>query len=180
MKRTILITVVLSFILLTFSISSFATITINREISKETQKTTDPIEKEIKEEQREFTHTVLGEEVSATWCPHCPPVVGYMNYIYSSGSYDFYYVTLVCDMNSYANARRIELGVTGYPTVVFDGGYQTLVGNQGSTTPYINAINSCGARTVPDVDLDMSVEWLGDAEMSIVVDVTNNEASTYN
>ena len=132
------------------------------------------------DDKRDFTHTVLGEEASATWCPHCPPVVGYMNYIYSSGSYDFCYVTLVCDKNTYADSRRVELGISGYPTVAFDGGYQTLVGNQGSTNPYINAINSCGARTVADIDLEMSVEWLGDAEMSIVVDVTNNEASTYN
>lgn len=180
MKRTIILTIVLSFLLLTFSVSSFATITISREISKDIQEISDPIEEEMKEEEREFTHTVLGEEASATWCPHCPPVVGYMDTIYSSGSYDFYYVTLVCDMNTYANARRIELGITGYPTVAFDGGYQTLVGNQGSTTPYINAINTCGARTVPDVDLGINVQWLGDAEISVVVDVTNNEASTYN
>ena len=128
---------------------------------------------------REYTHTVLGEEGSGTWCPHCPPVVGYMHTIYDSGSYDFYYVTLVEDKNSYANARLGELGLTGYPTVFFDGGYQTIVGNVGSTGPYINALNTCGARTVPNVDLDMSVQWLRGAEMSIEVDVTNNEASSY-
>ena len=40
--------------------------------------------------------------------------------------------------------------------------------------------NSCAARTVADVDLDMSVLWLGGAEMQISIDVTNNEAETYN
>ena len=128
---------------------------------------------------RDYTHTVLGEEASATWCPHCPAVVGYMNYIYALGTYDFYYVTLVCDMNSYAYNRAVELGLTGYPTVFFDGGYQTLVGNQGSATPYQNALDTCGARTVPNVDLGMTVQWLGDAEMSVVVDVTNNQGSSY-
>jgi len=128
---------------------------------------------------RDYTHTVLGEEASATWCQYCPAVVGYMNYIYALGTYDFYYVTLVCDMNTYAYNRALELGLTGYPTVFFDGGYQTLVGNQGSPTPYQNTLDTCGARTVPNVDMDMTVQWLGDAEMSVVVDVTNNEGSSY-
>ncbi|HHH80191.1 MAG TPA: hypothetical protein ENL13_04745, partial [Thermoplasmatales archaeon] len=128
---------------------------------------------------RAYTHTILAEQGTATWCPHCPPVAGYLWSIYSSGTYDFYYVALVDDMNSDAAARNNELGLTGFPTVFFDGGYTRVVGDVGSTGPYINALNNCGSRNVADVDLDLHIEWLGSATIGVIVNITNNEESTY-
>ena len=133
---------------------------------------------------RDYTHTVLAEQATATWCPHCPAVSGYMETLYESGDYDFYYVSMVCDSDPvlcpFARQRMLgELGVTGYPTVVFDGGYTRVIGNVGSTGPYITALNSCGSRAVADVDLGMTVSWLGNAEMEIEIDITNHESSTY-
>jgi PKD repeat protein/glutaredoxin len=125
-----------------------------------------------------LTHTVLAEQVTATWCPYCPSAAYYLNQVYNQG-YDFHYVALVCDMNSYANSRRTELGITSYPTVCFDGGYTNVVGGQSSTTNYINAINTCGARTVADIDLSLDAYWLGGGEIQVNVDVTNNGGSSY-
>jgi hypothetical protein len=127
----------------------------------------------------DFTHTVLGEYGTTTWCPHCPPVSGYLYTIYSSGDYDFYYVSLVCDKNNKAHNRFSELGGTGYPTVWFDGGYRVLVGNYGSITPYINAINFCGARSVADLDLNVNVIWEGDAKINVSINIKNNESEEY-
>jgi PKD repeat protein len=126
-----------------------------------------------------LTHTVLAEQVTATWCPYCPSAAYYLNQVYTMG-YDFHYVALVCDMNTYANSRRGELGIGSYPTVCFDGGYTNVVGGQSSTANYINAINTCGARTVADVDLDLDAYWFGGGQIQVNVDVTNNGGSTYN
>jgi len=127
-----------------------------------------------------FTHTVLGEEASATWCVHCPPVMTILNNIYNSGQYDFYYVALVADMNSYANSRCGELGVTGYPTVAYDGGYMKLVGDALTQTDHENAINNCGARTVANINLNLHAYWLGSGQIRVKIGVTNNGGSTYN
>src|SRR4030042_2754370 len=81
---------------------------------------------------RDYTHTVLAEQCTATWCGYCPAVADYLETIYNLG-YDFHYFALVDDMNSYADQRNSELGITGFPTVVFDGGYTRLVGDYGST-----------------------------------------------
>lgn len=126
------------------------------------------------------THTVLGEEGTATWCGYCPTVMQILDNIYSSGMYDFYYVALVADMNTYANSRRIELGITGYPTVAYDGGYTSLVGAGYTQAQHEAAITACGARTVANVDLDLSLYWLGSNQIGVSADVTNNGGSTYN
>ena len=126
-----------------------------------------------------LTHYVLGEQGTATWCGYCPTASAQLYQIYNMGL-EFHYVSLVADMNSYASGRCSELGLTGYPTVFFDGGYITLVGAQSSYTPYLNAVNSCGARTVADISLDLDAFWMGGGSIQVNVDVTNNGASAYN
>jgi len=129
---------------------------------------------------KDYTHTVFAEEASATTCGYCPTVVTIMDNIYMSGQRDFYYVTLVGNKNSYANGRIGELGVTGYPTVVYDGGYTRLIGASHTQTDHEDAIDTCGARTVANVDLDMTASWLGGGEILVNIDVTNNGGSEYN
>jgi hypothetical protein len=129
--------------------------------------------------ERTFTHTVFAEEASATWCQYCPTVVTILDNIYQGGQYDFYYVTLVDDMNPTASARIGELSVTGFPTVVYDGGYTRLIGAGHSQQDHENVIQQCGNRTVANIDLDLSAYWLGNGEIQVTIDVTNNEASTY-
>ena len=126
-----------------------------------------------------FTHTVLGEESTATWCGYCPGASAQLYQVYNMG-YDFEFVTLVADMNPYANSRCGELGITGYPTVNFDGNYQKIVGLQTSYTTYENAVQYAGARTVADINIDLSANWLGDGQIEINTAVTNNGGSTYN
>jgi len=125
------------------------------------------------------THTVFAEECSFTTCPYCPTVVQIMHNIYTSGQFDFYYVTLVQDMNGYAAARCAELGITGYPTVVYDGDYTRLVGSGASQNDHETAITTCGARTVAPIDLDITAYWLGNGEIQVHADVTNNGGTQY-
>lgn len=126
------------------------------------------------------THTVLGEECSSTTCGYCPTVMQYMKNIYHSGQYDFYYVTLVGNMNTYAYNRIVELGVSGYPTVVYDGGYTRLVGASPSQADHETAITNCENRVVANVDLDISAFWMGGGIINVEAEVTNNGGSTYN
>jgi len=131
----------------------------------------------------DYTHTVLAEEASATWCGYCPEVMTYMHNIYDSGLYNFYYVTLLDPTGTgqtWPSIRISELGITGYPTVVFDGGYMRLIGAGHGQQAYINDINACGARTVADIDLHVTVAWEGNAVLGISADITNNGASNYN
>ena len=153
---------------------------------------------------RDFTHTVLGEYCTATWCGYCKYAHAALKNIYAGDWFPFYYVSLVTDKNTHAMARRNEITSTGYPTVVWDGGYKTDVG-AGSTpaaqAAYNSSINQCGNRAVNDIDITLDVTWLGpgnpspedsatgeeidiclswtNAEMNIDVTVDNNEGSSY-
>jgi glutaredoxin len=130
------------------------------------------------------THTVLGEYGTATWCGYCKYAHGALKAIYKGGWQNFNYVSLVCDKNTHAYYRAInQLGLTGYPTVFWDGNYLQNVGAgsiPGAMAAYNASIDTCEARTVANVDLSISVTWLGNAQMSITVTVTNNQGSAYN
>ena len=131
----------------------------------------------------EYSHTILGEFGTATWCPYCVYADEALGNIYAGQWHPFYYISLVCDVNTNAYQRAIsELGLTGYPTVYFDGGYKSNVGasNEESARAAYNAsIEDCAEREVADVDIDLDVTWNGNAEMYIEVAVDNNEGSSY-
>lgn len=130
------------------------------------------------------THTVLGEYGTATWCSHCKYAHGALKELYKGGWHDFYYVSLVDDKNIHAEARNTQLGITGFPTVFWDGKYRTNAGSYDNIpldmAAYNTSIIACAARTVANIDLSISVTWLGGTQMSITVTVTNNQGSTYN
>jgi len=133
-------------------------------------------------EKLDQTHTVLGEYGTATWCGYCKYAHAALKNIYSSGDYQFYYVSLVRDKNPTVTDPRLftELNLYGYPTVYFDGGYRVNVGGStGSETVYRSSISTCSKRTVYDVDIDLDVTWLGGTEMQIDCSVQNNEPETY-
>lgn len=136
--------------------------------------------KTTKNRETDFTHTVLGELGTATWCPHCPPTSAALYEIYSSSNYDFVYVSLVADKNPKAGLRCGELGLTGYPTTFFDGGYNHVLGGYGDTTPYVNAINECGSRTdVYNITIEPKVKWKGEEQLLINISITYHGNPVY-
>ncbi len=147
------------------------------------EKTTEKLELDsnIGQDRDQYTHSVLVEGCTWTGCPPCVTASHYIMELYESGLYDFYYVALVYPSNNpYTNIRENELGHTGYyPDYYFDGGYYHLIGAPGSSAVYANYINNCGARDVSDVDLDLDIEWLGNAQIGVSLNVSNNEASSY-
>jgi glutaredoxin len=138
---------------------------------------------------QDFTHTVLVESMSATTCPYCPAASDQLYSIYNSGDLDFIYVTIVADKmgelsplaSSRVYARYKELGVEGVPDVYFDGDFNHIVGRQEDEQPYRNAIENSGERTVPEIDIDLSVDWLGIGNsIRINAVINNNEPSGFN
>ena len=174
MKKILPIVIIAIFIL-----SGFGASALNNDIKENNSNTIEYQQQPVKG--RDFTHTVLLEFGTTSSCTYCPAVRGYLNEIYSSNDYDFYYVTLNGDKDPLANARYWEIPKSSgsVPQVFFDGGFQTLIGDYHSTSPYINYINNCGSRSVADIDLEVSVVWLGSATMEVTVNATNNETSSY-
>lgn len=129
----------------------------------------------------DFTHTVFAEFSTATWCPYCKYAHAALKNIYANGWYPFYYVSLVYDENVHAAERLNDLSTYYLPTVYFDGGYLVEVGGDPQTTQgyYNESIIACGARQVADVDVSLSVMWMGNATMKIDVSAYNNEVLGY-
>jgi hypothetical protein len=132
---------------------------------------------------RDSTHTVFGTYGTATWCGYCKYAHGALKELYAEGALDFFYVSLVCDMNTiaYSHASN-DYNLYGYPTLWWDGGYKVDVGAgsiPAAKSTYTSSINQAGARPVEDIDIDLSVAWLGGTEMKIDASVTNNEGATY-
>jgi hypothetical protein len=183
-------------------ISGFGTIAIknNQNLQLKTTKTITQIGGE-----RDFTHTVLGEFGTATWCGYCKYGHTALKNLYADESQQFYYISMVGDKNNNAyNRIKNDYNLYGYPTVWWDGGYDVDVGagsTEGAMSTYNSSINLCGSKSVNDIDLSLDVEWLGpdnpnptdgstdipienclswtNSEMMISVSVTNNEGSTY-
>jgi thiol-disulfide isomerase/thioredoxin len=137
-----------------------------------------------------FTHTIFCELQAATWCPSCPTAVEALRNLYKSHDYQFYYVSLVTDMNSIAKKRArdyiINLKPTymALPTVYFDGGDKNMPGRLSSVNAtaaaYRDILEDVGNRsvTVP-IELSSDIVWLGDGKITVTVTITNNGDKPY-
>jgi hypothetical protein len=121
-------------------------------------------------------HKVLGELGTATWCGYCPSASYYIQQVAG----DFQYVSLVADKSGAANFRCIELGLGGYPTAFFDGGFREVVGGQSSSSNYQNAYNICQGRDVGDIEITIFCIWNLDDTMKFTVIIDNLGSSVYN
>ncbi|MFQ6009319.1 MAG: hypothetical protein ACE5K8_10270, partial [Candidatus Zixiibacteriota bacterium] len=107
------------------------------------------------------THTVFVEEATATWCIYCPTTNYYLHQVYASGNYNFFYATMVIDMNVKAdNWMDNHYNLTYVPTCYADGGDYVIVGGASPQGPYQNMINTCASRAVSDIGLLVGVEWI--------------------
>ena len=138
-----------------------------------------PIDLAVGQETRAGGRLVFAEDITAQWCVYCPSASeGLLEVSHSRD--DFRFVCLIDDMVQEAADRTDEYNPAGYPTVVFDGGYENQVGGVSSTDSYNEKIDACHAREdVPDLSVDVICLYTGDATLSITVEVTNNDGSDY-
>lgn len=131
----------------------------------------------------DFTHTVLIEKCTATWCSNCPIASEALENVYESGDYSFYYLSLVDDMNTIAKQRNKDFTmllfpVYAFPTIYLDGGNTNFVGHEGTVTAtetaYRSVIEQEGQRTTKQpITLNSTVTWDGNAKLTASVEITN-------
>ena len=130
------------------------------------------------------THTVLAEYATTTECPYCPTASSQLYSIYNSGDYDFDFVTIVADKikelpliaRTHLSTRVLnELGVKSVPDVYFDGGYKNILGKQSDEQPYRTSIEQSGTRSVPQVEVDLKVDWKSGNILKITAEVQSND-----
>ena len=174
MKKYLIIFILTLIALSSFSgaISENVSYKLNRKTNTTNESTADP------------THIVFAEYATTTWCPSCPTASEAMYSIYQSGDYPFYYVSIVSDMNKIAEQRSRRYHNIVIPSVYLDGGDLNYFGNAGSVQAtedvYRSLIEESGIRDVArPIDINMTVIWNGDAEITVTVDIKNNGNSFY-
>ena len=141
---------------------------------------------DVTEIERNLVHTVFIEEGTATYCINCPAVAEILYNLYTSGNYNFYYVSLVKDKNSKAADRLEEYNIEGYPIVFIDGGYELIYGTEndnGATydkSYFAERIARAEQRNVPDIELNLSTVVNEDeTDLDITVTLTNYQDESY-
>jgi len=128
--------------------------------------------------ERDYTHKVLAEIGTGSWCYWCQFTNAVMYDIYTNGNYNFEYIELV-DSNPIAVERINNFNIAGYPTTWFDGGYGVVLGGYDTWTEYTSQMDICGARSVPDIHAEMRVSWIEEEQIKVDINIQNNETSTY-
>ena len=130
--------------------------------------------------EEDFVHTVFIEEATYTSCMPCTKIASIIDDLYSSGEYNFYYVSLVEDVSDIAKKRHGEYSVYGCPVVFIDGGYKILVGAGVEKSDFVNAIRAAELRDVPEINIDVTVGYNEDTnELSTTIYVVSNETEKY-
>ncbi len=127
-----------------------------------------------------FTHTVLAEDLTTFFCPHCPTASEQLKSIYESGDYPFYFVSLIADTNEDAYDRCMnDYNVPSYPVIQFDGGYRMKHGAQEDESVYRQDIEESGERDVHDITIEVNSTYHEEAVLDIQVKVHNDLANGY-
>jgi len=132
-----------------------------------------------------FTHSVIAEEGTATYCGYCPYVMDALSAIYASEDYPFHYIALVGDKSSdlddsLAHHRLDdEFNFAGYPTTFVDGGHQVRIGGGPSSESTLRtAIQNSGGRGVTTgLVLNLDVEYIDTYEIRVHVQLYQGDAS---
>lgn len=171
--------------LLTFVIAGIliligtGTVALDSDIEKSINKTL-----EKNNNWRDYTHTVLIEVATYQDCFNCDGWSELLYDTYTTGDYDFEYVEMIVIdheeeiLNDKAYEWMESYSIPGYPTSIFDGDFDRIVGNLPGQ--FQDALDGCGARTVKDIEGNISLNWLGGARIQVDIEIINNEVTDYN
>jgi hypothetical protein len=123
----------------------------------------------------DFSHTIFCEIATATWCQYCPTMANEVIKVFESGDYPFFFIEMVTDMSSKANARMSDYNVYGIPAAFYDGGIENIIGAGAGSSYHEDIIEALGQRDVHDLDLTLSSEATGENSVSVTISITNNE-----
>ena len=119
------------------------------------------------------THAVFVEEGTSITCPNCPYVRAALKSIYASGNYNFHYAAMITDKGAYGYMTN-NYNLTYVPSCYFDGGDDILIGGYSQESYYTDRLLNSGQREVPDLNLSVSMAYLGNYQIEFTVSVTNN------
>lgn len=129
----------------------------------------------------DLEHFVLVEEATATWCNNCPKVSEILHELYTSGTTNFYYVSMIQDYKTKAEDRLVQdYNIYGYPTVYIDGGYDVLTGTDYDSSFLDEKISNAENRDVPEIAVNVTTnidESNNEIDVEILID--NYESETY-
>jgi len=98
-----------------------------------------------------------------------------MSAIFKSGNYNFLYAALVTQNPRASTYINAVYNTAWVPTVYFDGGDDVMVGATSQQSQYTSRILAAGAREAPDLDFDVSMNWIDQNNVGFTVTITNNE-----
>ena len=127
----------------------------------------------------DFTHTVLIEEGTATWCKACPIAGEILYELLNSGNYNFYYIAMVDDVNNKAKNRlKDDYNIQAYPALFFDGGYRVVVG--GVKSEIEQALIDAESRDSPQIRISLDSKFDNKTKkIKTQILIENNETENY-
>ena len=140
--------------------------------------------KKIARDSNRSSHSVLIGVATSQNCYPCDYMNSFIYNLYNNDTHDFYYVDMIVYdysgniLNSWANYWANRYNIYKQPTLVFDGGYKKHIGYK-NLDQIIENIEECENREVWDLDADMNIIWLGDANIQIDINIKNNENEEY-
>lgn len=126
------------------------------------------------EKGEDFTHSVILELFVTTWCEYCPATeeeAVKLNYEYKS---NFFFVSMICDVNDKADERSRYYLVESYPTAEFDGGYRDE--RSGNADTFEGHVEDSGNRDTYNVDLEVSMEKTDGNNINVGYSARYNDA----
>ncbi|MCP4567218.1 MAG: PKD domain-containing protein [FCB group bacterium] len=122
-----------------------------------------------------YTHTVLLEKATRVGCSNCPTTAAVLNYLEELGTYNFHYVSMVYQPNPAARSQVYSYNLAAVPTCYIDGGHGVAIGGSYESDYYTDPMDAAGHREVADVDLEVSLTWLGNATIQVDVEIANHQ-----
>jgi len=129
-------------------------------------------------------HTIIVEVATSQGCSGCNTFNTIIYDQYLSGSYDFEFVEMIVYdhswdvLNNKSFLWKEIYNIFNYPTSIFDGGFEQLVGS--NPEGLIEKLEICQNRQVYDIDAEIIVISIGDSKFNISINIRNNENNSYN
>jgi len=125
-------------------------------------------------------HIVFIEEGTATTCKPCTEVAKILQELYDSENHQFYYISIVSDVNTKAEERLYnDYNIMGVPTVFFDSGYNVIMGAK-SKSDFEKKISETASRKVQNLNINVSSEWNENrTDLNTTVTVENRGSEKY-
>jgi hypothetical protein len=103
----------------------------------------------------ELNHYVFVEAGTTVCCNACAKVHKYLDEIYESQKYPFYYVAMPIENNKAVDYLK-NYNIYAYPTVYFDGGYEVIMGGSDWESLFEEKISSTISRNVSKVSVNIT------------------------